>query len=125
MRLIRARGKGSFDKRPKALEVVARLAAWLLAVLDVALLYEFLTRLSFLIHFGIPDTDAKVLYVALLVSPALALVVLAITLSGRQQAGANLNGFTIRWSPWQVCSSALCFLLGICPNYHGDHPSTQ
>jgi len=86
MRLIRARGKGSFDKRPKALEVVARLAAWLLALLDVALLYEFLTRLSFLIHFGIPwstrlDTDAKVLYVALLVSPALALVVLAITLA--------------------------------------------
>jgi CubicO group peptidase (beta-lactamase class C family) len=86
MRLIRARGKGNFDKRPRALEVVARLAAWLLAVLDVALLYEFLTRLSFLIHFGTPwstrlDADAKVLYVALLVNPALALVVLAITLA--------------------------------------------
>ncbi|HXY23131.1 MAG TPA: serine hydrolase domain-containing protein [Candidatus Acidoferrum sp.] len=86
MRLIRARRKGSFDKRPIALEGVARFAAWLLALLNVALLYEFLTTLSFLIHFGFPwstrlDWDAKVLYVALWMSPALALVVLAIALA--------------------------------------------
>jgi hypothetical protein len=85
-RLTGMRGKGRFDKRPKALEVMARLVAWLLAVLDVVLLYEFLTRLSFLIHFGIPwstrlDMDAKVLYVALWVSPVFALAVLTMVLA--------------------------------------------
>lgn len=76
---------------------------------NVALLYEFLTRLSFLIHFGIPwstrlDWDAKVLDVVLLVNPALALVVLAIALAVWKRAS---------WSQLQQFHYSLVSVAGV------------